>query len=398
MKRHKMIKISLIVFAVVILILLIIRAVRIRSEEKYADITQRHLAVQEVLESLECKFIKKETSTDERCETDYYIEPKYNLREDEIIYETYYTRLIRGVAKANNYISFRIIDDSRKNLITVICNYEEQVIIRKEINGDDNYFATIQSEKSLENYVEIKNTNNIFVQSTELRDLVDNNWEETTYLGQKTQETMEYAIYGQKGIETKIVYRKVFKIIFNKDYKWPIVNGLTTSSSPAEIRRTLGETTLCGTSDAILGYQGENINIFFYPDTNEVIVYRVEKDYETTEFAKLVSQFEKDMNIRNFINELTDIWPDYDYFEYSEGYVEIHYTLKGIKIMFNITNENGVSVYNNYKGYIQDNITLESLTKEKDEIPKYVYLKLDRNLIEEDALAKFVEYDTEHAE
>ena len=84
-------------------------------------------------------------------------------------------------------------------------------------------------------------------------------------------------------------------------------------------------------------------------------------------------------NMNEFLDKLTDLWPDYDKYEYDSNYVEIWYTLKGVKIQYNSTNPQGIQIYENYKGDLKDN---------KEELAN-VYYKLDQNLlIEKEELRK----------
>lgn len=70
------------------------------------------------------------------------------------------------------------------------------------------------------------------------------------------------------------------------------------------------------------------------------------------------------------MDKLTDIWPDYDSYNYDSDYVEIYYSLKGVRIAFSSHNKEGIEIYENYKG---------DLKKEQSKLTD-VYYKLDQNL------------------
>ena len=55
------------------------------------------------------------------------------------------------------------------------------------------------------------------------------------------------------------------------------------------------------------------------------------------------------IDLLDFMNELTYIWPDYSKYEYNSTSVWITYPLKGIEITINSGDINGILVYNNNK-------------------------------------------------
>lgn len=71
------------------------------------------------------------------------------------------------------------------------------------------------------------------------------------------------------------------------------------------------------------------------------------------------------------MDKLTDIWTDYDSYNYDSSYIDIYYTLKGVRISFSSHNKEGIQIYENYKGDLKK----ERATSED------VYYKLDQNLI-----------------
>ena len=64
----------------------------------------------------------------------------------------------------------------------------------------------------------------------------------------------------------------------------------------------------------------------------------------------MLAQLSVDGNGVMFASNLTDMWEDYDSYEYSDGYISLQYTLRGIKFEVNVTENNGLLLYNNYTG------------------------------------------------
>ena len=88
----------------------------------------------------------------------------------------------------------------------------------------------------------------------------------------------------------------------------------------------------------------------------------------------LLNLFEESEDIKSFVSSLTDVWPDYDLYDYDENYVNLKYTLKGIKIQFNVTEDNGVIVHYNYPGYLRESKKLIDIKNENIELPNWIYL------------------------
>ena len=257
-----------------------------------------------------------------------------------------------------NYQSFRLIDDEKEILISVICDSENGRIKRKYINGDYNYFGNTESQNELSQFEKISTTQ-FEIQSPEIIDLINNDWKATSVnLGEKTGTFGKYDVYNNGQIQTRTVYKKIFNIVFKEDYTNPVINGITPQMQKEEIIEILGEPTITSKDVDVFGYRGENIYVFF--TYGDISVYRVE-NYDSTKFAKLVEDYINGADVKTFVSGITDIWPDYDQYDYNENFVNLVYTLKGIKIQFNITSNHGVVVYNNYEGQILEGVTIENI-------------------------------------
>ena len=159
-----------------------------------------------------------------------------------------------------------------------------------------------------------------------------------------------------------------------------IVNDLTVTSSKEEIIETLGKPTF--EDYGIIGYKGKNIYIFFGNDY--VSVYRIEEDTDGYDkFLEIQKEFRKEKNVKSLISKLVDLWDDFDKYEVKSNYVNIIYSLRGIKVQINVTNENGFIFYNNYIGKMDDNLDIFNFKELNRELPEYTYVYATKDLVEE---------------
>ena len=118
----------------------------------------------------------------------------------------------------------------------------------------------------------------------------------------------------------------------------------------------------------MLGYRTDTFYVIF--TENEISIYpNIQYDY--TEFENLVKEYDTKKDINDFMDKLTDIWPDYNSYTYDTNYVSIEYALKGVKISFTSTKKDGIQIYENYKGDLKYN---------KQQYTD-LYYKIDENLL-----------------
>lgn len=130
-----------------------------------------------------------------------------------------------------------------------------------------------------------------------------------------------------------------------------------------------------------MGYKSNDIYIFF--TTEDISVYRVEKEYEGLEdFFVLIEKFERDQSVKEFVSGITDIWPDYDVYRWNKNYVDLRYTLKGVKIQFNVSNMDGIIYDQNYTAEVRRNLTLQDIKNDITKLPKYTYFENESNIWE----------------
>lgn len=346
MCKKKKILIILIVLLVVLVSILLLRSLleKKQEENKTYSTIEDFKTPKDVVNYLGGEFIKQEESKAEGFEADIYIKFKVDLYTDKTSNEEYYNKMMDMISYSLNYNSFRLIDDSREMLIAVICDSKNGRIKRKYINGDSNYFGNAESQKNLQQMRETKTTA-LEIQSKELIELLNNNWKASSVkFGEKTGTFNKYDIYEQEGIQVRNVYKKVFNIVFKENYKNPVINGITTNMTEEQIKQILGEPTIKSEDMQIFGYKGNDIYVFF--SQNRISIYRVEY-YDTLEFEEIVKKYIEDKDVKKFVSSITDIWPDYDEYEYGSEYINLEYSLKGIKIQFNVTKNHGVIIYNN---------------------------------------------------
>lgn len=346
MNKKKKILIILIILLITLVSILLLRTLleKKQEENKVYNTIEDFQKPEEVIKYLGSEFIKQEDSKAEGFTTDIYMKFKLDLYTDKTSNEEYYNQMMDMISYTLNYNSFRLIDDEKQMLIAVICDNQNGRIKRKYINGDSNYFGTQQSNQNLKQMQETKTTN-IEIQSPELIELINNNWKASSVnLGTKTGEFGKYDTYEGEGIQARNVYKKVFNIVFKENYQKPVINGITTSMNEEQIKQILGKPSIVSEDMQIFGYKGNDIYVFF--SQNRISIYRVEY-YDTLEFIEIVKKYTEDKDVKKFVSSITDIWPDYDEYEYGSEYINLEYTLKGIKIRFNVTRNHGVIIYNN---------------------------------------------------
>ena len=126
--------------------------------------------------------------------------------------------------------------------------------------------------------------------------------------------------------------------------------------------------------------KGKEIYAFF-TDTSASI-YRIEKSEDGyDDFLKLIEKFREDRNVKELTKNLTDIWSDYNVYEYDSNYVDIQYALRGVAIQFNVTSEHGLIVYKNYIGEINEGVNLQTFKDSQATVPAYTYIKADEDLV-----------------
>ncbi len=386
MPRRKTIKIVLIVILILILVIIAVRALILYNEkqsqfeEKRYDTPADFYTVEEVARYMDCEYIREEEPKNESYDLDIYLKFKYDLYTDGASNKDYFYRAIVLFTQVTEYQNIRLIDEERDILIAIYGDPEEKKISRLFINGKENYFGETDTLKELDKYTSAA-TIRIDVNSPLLQDIIKNDWD-TTKVNLGTQESTldEYEIYFDEGYRVKKRATTIFNIEFTDKYTEPVVNNIKVGTSFEEIQNQMGTPAFGGTEYNFIGYMSYNLYVFFWKD--RISVYKVDSMTDEQQFLTLFQKFRQDLDLRSFVNALTDMWPDYSEYAYDTDYLHLTYILKGIEIKVNIDMDNGVTFYSNYNGsYLQD------LIQQKDNLPEYTYFNND-NLVYKNEYSK----------
>lgn len=364
-KDKKIIKIiiSIIIVLVILLIFVIIRVnLEQKNEEEEIERIKSYTTiddfktVEEVAKYLECDYIKQEKSKEENYDLDIYMKIKVLPYTDNSSNEGFYNKLISYCTKVLKFQNFRIIDKENNITIEVICDKENESIKSSLINGESNYFEKKNSEIQINNFEQVKETN-LTIQSDVLTNLISNNWRlKESDIGTKESTFNSYDIYFDEGIEIRKVDNKVFNIVFTDKYKSNVVNNINTSTSKENIIKILGEPTFEDSQTEVIGYKGKDIYVFFNTE-KEISIYRVLNNREQDEeFSKIIDSYIENNDIDTLINELKQIWTDYNKLEVNENGKTVQYSLRGIEI----TN-NKINIYSNFLTKLYKNNSMEEL-------------------------------------
>lgn len=273
---------------------------------------------------------------------------KYNLYTGEKSNENYFVRLCNSIAIFANFKNIELIDESKNIKIEINCDGSR--IVEIKINGDLNYYLNHDSQKNKNLFT---NITDFTIQSQELKELIDENWDETKInFGTKESTCNGYNIYFDEGIRYKTVARNIYNVIFTTKYIGQVAGNLSPNSTPEQVEDSLGKPTF-SKDKIIYGYLGKSNYLFFDFMNQEISVYPVIK--VTREEENKLKEFIEEMNetsdIKTFASKITDFWIDYDVYDFDSYYVDLRYTLKGINLSINSSSlKNGIYVYQNYSG------------------------------------------------
>ena len=266
-----------------------------------------------------------------------------------------------------------------------------KIIFSQDEQDISNNYYTQEGQTTIQEYEPTPITE-MEIESPEIQELIEKDWY-TSRVSFGTEESTyeDYAIYFEEGMEVRTIARKVFNLIFTENYAQNVINGIRVGQTFDTIIGTLGEPTFGTKEDGLIGYLGEEIYIFF--SESEISIYPVENPEEDrTDFFALVNQYGEDKNSWDFGNGLTELWKDYDKYAYNQDYADIIYSLKGLRVQFNYTVRNGITLYSNYKGEILEGITLQDLVENPELKPDYIYLELSEDLVHETESIRYQEH------
>ena len=379
MPKRKTVKVIFIVAVILIIMTFVLRQIIIFNEQRseFENKTYNALVdfdtVEEVAKYLDCELIKQEKSTNANYTTDIYLKFKYDLYTDGASNQDYFYTAALLFGQVVYFENIRLIDEEKDILIALIGDRVNRKLANVYINGRTNYYGEQDTMKALENYKSLASSK-MDIKSKVLKDLIKMDWSTTEVDFGSQESTFDgYDIYFDEGIELKKVGTKVFNIVFTEKYEDDIVNGLKVNTEFDKIIANLGNPSFGKADSNMIGFKGDDIYIFFEED--RVSVYPVYKVDDEQQFLTLVENYRQNKDLKKFVTGITDLWQDYDKFDYDEEHVDLQYTLRGLKIQYNVDRDSGVIFYSNYGGsYIGD------LRANKNNLPKYTYF-VDEDLV-----------------
>ena len=362
-KLNKKIKIVLIIIVVIlalyILVQSFIRAYKIEVDDGSSTTSLKYNvdeyeSLEELLNAHKCVYISATETSD--LLTVYLIFDRELYTDDESN-ENYFTSIIYAVAEYIDYKTFELIDEDTDIDIYVTCDGE--AINEIKINGDENYY--LNQDSIINARKEAQVITDFEIQSEELQALIDNDWSTTDLnLGTKDSTCDNYDIYFDEGFKFKTVGRKIYNLIFTTKYDGEIAAGLNANSTAEEVIEVLGDPTFeYGTN--LYGYIGENNYLFFDFTNNQVSIYPNLNLEDEDEFIELIEEMNESLDIKQFAMDLTSLWIDYDIYEYDSDYVDLQYTLRGVRLVISSSSlKNGIYIYQNYDGSLSNISSLDN--------------------------------------
>ena len=298
--------------------------------------------VQEVVEYYHCQYISEKGSVAEGYDIDISLIFTTPLYEGDISNEKFYQAMILDVARVLRFKDFRMIDQENAITIEVLC--ENGKINKIIINGIEDYFIYMDSQIELKTYAEIPITD-FTIQSPQMLELIDSNWSTHVNFGTRESIFNNYYIYFDEGMEVRTIQNQIYNIIFTSKYNETVVNAISPNTDLRTIQAKLGNPTFIDEENHIVGYKGKEFYIFF--NGEEISIYRMDHT-NTEDFFKLIDQFLTDeIDLLDFMNALTYLWPDYEQYKYTANSVFLSYPQKGVEIKINYDDTEGIIIYNN---------------------------------------------------
>ena len=386
MKKKRII----IIVAIILILAIIIVARIVINASKTKTSLEDFSSVKEIIEYDGHEYISMENSTEDGYEKDIYInfsEPSIN--DDGTTNQNLYEIVISHVAGMLTGQNFRLIDTG-KNIVVKIQFNDNNEISFYTINDDARYWEHIKSNYQIDNYTN-ENLTNMTITSQVLANIINNNWiYNNINLGTRESTVDNYEIYFDEGYRVRKIGAEIYNIIFTQNYSSELLSGITTQTAQENVKNLLGNPTYEDTNNNIIGYKCEYFYIFF--TENEVSIYPPDKydEEDSKAFGELVTELNQTGDMNTFLNRLTDIYPDYGDYLSIDNFVKISYPLQGFEVVMGATQNNGITVYNNFQGYITDTITIEDLKNNK-QIPANIYTNLNTNLLFQYEVSRFTE-------
>ena len=349
----------------IILLGLLVKYSKISNDDKNEiEQSQSENSIKSIINNLGSIFQKEVVSEEKGFSTDIYLRFKYNLYENNKSQKVMYENLLRQIC-SNKSTSFRLIDENRNIIIRVYFDNTNNSFYYT-VNGKENYFDKADAKKAFENVLNVEEIN-VDIDSSELKNIIDNDWKTNTDIS-ATKESFcgNYDIYFEEGIKIRNISRKVYNIIFTKNYKKSVFSNIYVGDDFKKVEDALGKPSF--EDNNVIGYKTKKFYIFF--TEKEISIYRIEK-YNYDEFEELLNQYiEEKIDVKTFTNKLTDLWNDYEEFNYDSNYVCLNYPLQGVSMILNAETPYNIIIYSNYenkndlKDLIENNKIVGNLDKD----------------------------------
>ena len=347
-------------------------------------------SVKEIIEFSSSKYLGEVECNEKGYHYKYNVQFKYNLFENNKSQENYFVAIINRISYLYRYNKNYILNDEKNGInIKVKCNGEETVEIL--INDEANYYIKHLNKISEENFKNNEYTE-LVVNSPEIKETIKNNWnyDEKIY-GSKDSEFKKYNLFWNEGISVRKIQKQVYNIIFDEKYADSVVENIGVDYDFDKIIDKLGDPSYGSKNSNCIGYKTKDFYIFFTQkmgNKKEISIYR-NKENDNEEFEKILEQYLKsEIDIKDFMNKLTDLWPNYNSYEYTNNYLKICYPDKGVKIEYGENTDNGIFIYENYKksDYIQKFLDSGDVISKSD---NSLFYESEMNRIQEEMDMKF---------
>lgn len=372
-------KVLIILTIILIIAIIIIAKITIDANKPKTSIND-FSSVKELIEFDGHTYISMQNSTEEGYEKDIYISfSKPTINEDGETNKNLYEIVISHVAGMLKGQNFRMID-TEKNVVVKIKFDGNKNVNFYTINDDSKYWEHIKSNHQIDNYTNEPLTS-MTITSQVLANIINNNWiYNNINLGTKESTVDNYEIYFNEGYKVKKLGSEIYNIIFTQNYTSEVIRGINTRTSVENVENILGKATYKDDNNEIIGYKCEYFYIFFTGD--EISIYHPDEydEADSQRFGRLVTELNQTGDMNTFLNKLTNLYPNYASYYTNNNYVNIVYPLQGFEVTMGASNNNGITIYNNFQGYITDSITINDL-KQNKQMPANVYTRLDTNLV-----------------
>lgn len=382
----------IIIIATVIIIAIIAIIVILINNNKPKTSINDFSSIKELIEYDGHEYVGMQNSEEEGYEKDIYLKfSKFPINDDGTTNQGIYEIVISHVAGKLKGQNFRMLDQENNILVKIQFDEDGNVSLYT-INDDSKYWEHIKSNYQINNYQD-ETISNLTITSRLLANIINNNWiYNNISLGTKESTVNSYDIFFDEGYKIRKIGKEIYNIVFNKNYANEILQGVSTTTSVENVEKLLGNPTFEDNINNIIGYKSQYFYIFFTGD--EVSIYHPDKydEEESEKFGKLVTELNKSGDMNTFLNKLTDLYTDYSNYYMQNNYINIIYPLRGFSVTMGASSQNGITLYNNFQGYITDSITIEDLKANK-QMPANVYTNLSTNLVYNDEVIRKTQDD-----